>query len=79
MLAVPVRELLPRLRPLLADETAGPVCHDAIDLMTQLFEVRGAAGTRMAIDALRIAVPPERVSDVCTGFVRQVRDALAGD
>jgi hypothetical protein len=76
MLAVPVREFLLRLHPLLVDETAGPVCRDAIDLMVQLFGARGAEGIRMAVDALRVAVPRERVADVCTGFVRQVSEAL---
>lgn len=75
MLAVPVGEFLRRLRPLLENETAGAVCREALDLLVQLFGARGATGTRMAIDALRVAVPAERVADVCTGFVRQVKAA----
>jgi len=31
----------------------------------------------MARDALRIAVPSERVIDMCTGFIRQLREAMA--
>jgi hypothetical protein len=76
MLTVPVSEILLRLRPMLADETAGPVCRDAVDLMAQLFGAPGAEGVRMATDALRVAVPPERVADVCVGFVREVRTTL---
>ncbi|MGH9304535.1 MAG: GSU2403 family nucleotidyltransferase fold protein [Acidimicrobiales bacterium] len=76
MLAVPVHEFLRRLRPLLADETSGPVCGEAVDLMVRLFGAPAADGVRMASDALRVAVPSERVADVCTGFVRQVREAL---
>lgn len=72
MLAVPVSEFLLRLRPLVADETAAPVCREAVDLMVQFFGARRAEGVRMAIDALRVAVPPERVADVCTGFVHFV-------
>ncbi len=76
MLTVPVSEVLLRLRPMLDDETAGPVCRDAIDLLVHLFGARGAEGARMAIESLRVAVPPERVADVCTGFVGQVKEAL---
>jgi hypothetical protein len=78
MLSVPVTEFLLRLRPMLDDEMAAPVCGDAVDLLAQLFGARGAQGVRMAIDALRLAVPPERVAGVCTGFVREVRATLAG-
>lgn len=78
MLTVPVPEFLLRLDRLLADETAAPVCREALDLMVKLFGARGAEGARMARDALRVAVPPERVADVCTGFVREVRATLDG-
>lgn len=78
MLTVPVSEVLLRLRPMLADETAGSVCRDAVDLLVHLFGARGAKGVRMAIDALRVAVPPERVADVCTGFVGEVTAAVGG-
>jgi len=77
MLAVPLHEFLRRLRPVMDDEIAGPVCHEAIELMVQLFGSRGADGVRMARDALRIAVPSERVIDVCLGFIRQLRGAIA--
>ena len=30
----------------------------------------------MAVDALRLAVPAERVADVCAGFVRELRATL---
>lgn len=76
MLTIPVGEVLLRLRPTLADETAGSVCRDAVDLLVQLFGARGAEGVRMAIDALRVAVRPETVAEVCTGFVHQVKEAL---
>lgn len=76
MLTVPVSEVLVRLSPMLADETAGPVCRDAVDLMAQLFGARGAQGVRMATDALRVAVPADRVADVCTGFAHQVKEVL---
>ena len=55
-----------------------PVCRDAVDLLVHLFGARGAKGVRMAIDSLRLAVPPERVAAVCVGFVREVRGTLDG-
>jgi hypothetical protein len=76
MLTIPVSDVLLRLRPMLADETAGSVCRDAVDLLVQLFGARGAEGVRMAIDALRVAVRPETIAEVCTGFVHQVKEAL---
>jgi len=78
MLTVPVLEFLARLRPLLRDETSGPVCRQGVELMEQFFGAPRSDGVRMAADALRIAVPAERIADVCTGFVRQVREALEG-
>ena len=76
MLSVPVREFLLRLDPLLTDETAGPVCRDAVDLMARFFGARSAEGVRMAADSLRVAVPSERVAEVCVGFVHEVRATL---
>jgi hypothetical protein len=73
MLSVPVGGFLLRLDPLLADDMAAPVCREALDILARLFGARGAEGVRMAIDALRLALPPERVADVCTGFVREMR------
>lgn len=76
MLTVPMSEFLLRLEPILADETARSVCSEAVDLMVQMFGARLADGVRMAIDALRVAVPEDQVADVCNGFVRHVREGL---
>jgi hypothetical protein len=76
ILATPVREFQAKLRLLVADDVAGPPTQEAMALLGQLFGAPGSDGTRMAADALRIGVPPERVADVCTGFVRQLRDAM---
>lgn len=78
MQTIPIPKFLDRLRPLLADETAAPVCREALGLLVQLFGARNAEGVRMASDALRVAVPPERVSAICTSFVRDVGTALNG-
>ena len=76
MLAVPVGDLVERLRPLLGHEAAGPACRDGVNAMRRLFGTRAGRGVEMAIEALRTTVPSERVVDVCTGFVSQVRTAL---
>ena len=76
MLSVPVGDFMARFWRLLADETAEPVAREAVDLMVQLFGAPRAEGVRMASDALRLAVPTERVAGVCTGFVRAVRATL---
>lgn len=78
MLAVPVGEFLARLRPLLDDQVAAPPCREAVELMARLFGTRRGDGVGMAAESLRVAVPRERVADVCTGFVRQVRHGLEG-
>ena len=78
MLAVPVREVVARLSPLLDDDVAGPPCREAVELLGQLFGAPRSDGVRMAADALRVAAPAERIADVCTGFVRQVRETLEG-
>ncbi|GAC1340163.1 MAG: hypothetical protein NVSMB29_08630 [Candidatus Dormibacteria bacterium] len=75
MVAIPVREMSARLRPLVVDEVAGPTCRAALELLPQLFGARRSQGVRNAIDALRVGVPADRVADVCTGFVRQLCDA----
>ena len=54
MLAFALREFLRRLRPVMNDEPACPVCRQAIELMEQLFGSRGADGVR--IDAIQLDV-----------------------
>lgn len=76
MVAVPTSQFLDRLRPLLTDPVAGPPCNEGVELIRQLFGVRAGRGVRMASDALRVGVPPERVADVCVAFVRQVGEGL---
>ncbi len=76
MLAIPMREFLARLRPLLADSAAGPPCREAVEQLGPLFGARARQGVRMAAEALRVGVPPDRVADVCTAFVCQVHEAL---
>ncbi len=76
MLATPVEEFLGRLRPLLADDRAGPPCREAVVLLGGLFGAPAARGVEMAARSLRIAVPPERIQAVCTGFVRLAKAGL---
>lgn len=76
MLATPVEDFLARLRPLLADDRAGPPCREAVVLLGGLFGAPAARGVEMAVRSLRVAVPAERIAAVCTGFVRLVAAGL---
>jgi hypothetical protein len=76
MLAVPVRSLSADCARFLDDERAGPVCRHAVTLIVQLFGARRATAVGMATEALRVAAPPERIADVCTGFIRELRQEL---
>jgi hypothetical protein len=72
ILATPIAEVLLRLRPLLADEIAGPVCREGIALLMRHFGARNAQGVQMASDALRSAVDARQIAEICTGFAREL-------
>jgi hypothetical protein len=72
MLREPTSSFATRCRPLLEDSTAGPACRRGIALMQELFGRRGRSGIAMAVESLRGAVPPERVTAVMTNFVTEV-------
>jgi hypothetical protein len=76
MQAVPVGTFIARFRPLLVDLKAEAVSTAAVELLGELFGARASQGVQMAVEALRVAIPAERVEAVCTSFVRQVRDDL---
>lgn len=76
MLATPIEDFLTRLRPLLEDDRAGLPCQEAVVLLGELFGAPAAPGVAMAVRSLRIAVPPERVQAVCTGFARLAEAGL---
>lgn len=76
MQAVPIETLLARLGPLLVDSRAEAVSTAAVELLSELFGARASRGVQMAVEALRVAVPAERVEAICTSFTRQVRDDL---
>jgi hypothetical protein len=76
MQTIPVDAVLARLRPLLADATAGAPSAIAVGLLSELFGNPRSRGIQMASDSLRVDIPRNRVEAVCTGFVREVRTAL---
>ena len=76
--AVPVGVFLGRLRPLLADPVAAAPSAAALGFLGELFGARASRGVQMAVEALRVGVPAERVEAVCTSFVRAVDDGLWG-
>ncbi|MEX0985536.1 MAG: hypothetical protein WD096_10900 [Actinomycetota bacterium] len=76
MQAVPVDAFLERLRPLLADPIARAPSEDGVRFLAELFGARANRGVLMAVEALRVGVPAERVEVVCTSFVEAVGDGL---
>lgn len=76
MLSVPIDDFMARFRELLADKTTEPIARGAVEGLGELFGASRARGVQMAIEALRLAVPPERVAAVCTNFVGAVKAAL---
>jgi hypothetical protein len=76
MLTVPVPEFLDRLLPLLEDPVAEPPTVAAMTFLDDLFGALRSRGVQMAVDALRIGVPAERVEAICTSFAREVREAV---
>ncbi len=76
MQAVPVEDVLLRLRPLLADPIAEAPTTAALGFLDELFGARASRGVQMAAEALRVGVPADRVEGVCTAFARALRDGL---
>jgi hypothetical protein len=77
MQATPTGTVVERVRSLLADGMAGPATGRAMELLGDLFGARARPGVRMAVEALRAAVPSERVEGVCDVFVREVLGAFS--
>lgn len=76
MLTTPVEDVVLKLRTLLPDSMAGPVTTRAVELLGELFGARARPGVQMAVEALRGAVPRERVEAVSDAFVRGVLGGL---
>src|SRR5207302_1141816 len=77
MLAIPVRDVVARLGPILVDDIAGAPSREAVDALVALFGARASDGTLVAADALRRDVPAERVAAVCTGLVGLLQEGIA--
>jgi hypothetical protein len=76
MLATPAPEFLERLRLLLDDPVAKAPTLKAVGFLDDLFGAPRSPGVQMAVAALRVGVPAERVEAVCTSFARDIREAL---
>jgi len=57
---------------LVVDPVAGQVTRDALRYLADLFARSASTGVTMAVAALQLAVPPERIAAVCNGFVANV-------
>jgi hypothetical protein len=62
---------------LAVDPVAGQVTQAGLRYLAGLFGRSASAGVVMAVAALQLAVPPERIATVCNGFVAGVVVPLA--
>jgi hypothetical protein len=76
MRSVLPRELAETLVVLRADPIAGPPTEAAMTYLQDLFGNRAALGISMAADALRRAVPEERIRTICLAYVAELERAL---
>lgn len=76
MQASPPAQMAPTLAMLSRDALAGPTTQDAIGYVDALFGRRGRPGIDMAADALRVAMPKDRVSALCVAWVAGLLDEL---
>ena len=65
-------EMAATLATLANDDLAGPTTLDAIGYLENLFGRRGRPGIDMAAEALRIAMPKDRVSALCVAYTGSV-------
>jgi hypothetical protein len=77
MQTTPPAEVGRQLSELRRHPTAGPATEAAIDHLTVLFGTRNGGGIRMAVRALRIAIPEAQVITLSTTYVARMRDALS--
>lgn len=64
---------------LMEDEQVGPSARTGIEFFIDLFRASGSAGTIMAIQYFRGAVPEERVRAICTSFSTTFTETLGRD
>jgi len=69
-------EMAVTLAILAVDVLAGPSTSDAIGYLDELFGRRGGTGIEMAANALRIAVPKDRVAGLCMAYVGSLLKSL---
>lgn len=66
------------LGQLAVDPVAGQVTQAGLRYLVDLFGRSASDGVAMAVAALQLAVPPERIATVCNGFVANVVVPLTG-
>ena len=76
MQASPPEQVASTMSGLVPHRTAGPPTELAIREFMTLFGTRGGAGIDMAIRALRVAMPEDRVNAICLGYADQLQASL---
>ncbi len=79
MQGVPVDAFIERIRPLLRDPRSEAPTRAGLAFLGELFGARASRGVQMAVEALRVAIPADRVEEICVSFTRQLRGRLAAD
>lgn len=79
MQGVPVDAFIERIRPLLRDPRSEAPTRAGLAFLGELFGARASRGVQMAVEALRVAIPADRVEEICVSFTRQLRERLAAD
>jgi len=76
MQATTPAEMAATLALLAKNDLAGPSTLDAIEYLDELFGRRGRPGIDMAAEALRIAMPKDRVLGLCVAYTGSVLKSL---
>jgi hypothetical protein len=72
-------EIAARLRLLSEDPVAGLPTRDAMGYLQNLFGTRAGLGISMAAEALRSAIPEERIRAICLAYVRALGESEEKD
>jgi hypothetical protein len=75
--AMPAREMATKLTSLLGHPSAGKSTADGVAQFRRLFGQRGGTGIRMAIQALRNAMPEATVQGLCLAYSRRLTEGIS--
>jgi hypothetical protein len=77
MQSKPAERVAPTLRELCEHPVAGPPTIAALDYLDELFGRRGRPGIEMAVRALSVALPAQRVEAICVAYTTRLLELAA--